>query len=211
MKNILCTLILMSFVACNADKKETVNDEAYFFHKSKAAPVTAVSQIEAVGIKDENNREINYEYKIFVDSSSSWEILLKKMYLLQRKSKLPFTRPLEFEKFGNYSYVVETDVSLLDKISNTIIGLKKLNPMGMLVIQNPCMLQGMPPQFISIEPHYFYCPLDTPMQSDKYPIAMMIESFPSKQKADSFLAIVKSVAKNAYIIKEPQRIVYTEN
>jgi len=211
MKNILLPLLAICMVACNSTQNNSANKPEFNVHYKKPDPVTAVSQIEAVSLKDYSNREINYVYKIYVDSSSNREILLKKMYQLQRKLRVPFARPLNSPEANSYSFVLENDVSIFDNLSQTIIEVKEINPLSVFVIgNNACLLPRMPNNFINLDYFYFSCPLDTTQSANKS-IAMIIESFQSKQKADSMLTLVKTVAKNAHLIKQRENNLYVNN
>ena len=125
MKFFLLLLLLCGLFACNINQSDFLYNNTVSVQPRKSTPITSISEIEATGLKDFNNREIKYVYKIFVDSSSNQEILLKKMYQLQRKIKFPFTRPLREPKNGRYAFVMENDVSVFDRLSQTIIGLKE--------------------------------------------------------------------------------------
>lgn len=209
MRFLLFPLILMSLYACNAHQNEKVNKEVFNIHNSKAAPVTSVSEIEAVGIKDYTGREINYVYKVLVDSSANETYLLAKMYQVQRKTKLPFTRPIHSPMTCRYSFTLEQDVSIFDNISHTIIGLDQPSLLFSNLIGESVFMK-FPNNLITLDYFYFSCLQDSATKSNNS-IALVIESFPTKQKADSMLVIVKTVAKNAHLIKQPAQNLYFYN
>ena len=138
-------------------------------------------------------------------------MLFRSMYQLQRKLRVPFARPVQSPDFNSYAYILENDVSVFDKLSQTIVGVKELNPLSAFFVgNNLCCQPSIHDYFINLDYFYFSCPFDSSKSASKS-IAMMIGSFESKQMADSMLANVKKISKNAYLIKEQERILYVNN
>lgn len=205
MKNLLFLLICILLVSCDRFSSDSALAISPKVNKISPIGITSVDAIIQPGIKSLDNKELTVFYKIIVEASDNEEQLREKMYQLQRKLKLPFARQfIDFNKSGSFTYIIEREPSIIDRASQKIT--KTGDPSFLIdfCINKPISKTEMiSTNYVPLPLMRFdFCFSSCPLTSSNKSAALIVETYQSKQVADSMLTLIKKYEKNAYLAIE---------
>ena len=205
MKNLLFLLICILLVSCDRFSSDSALAISPKVNKISPIGITSVDAIIQPGIKSLDNKELTVFYKIIVEASDNEEILREKMYQLQRKFNLPFARQfIDFNKSGSFTYIIEREPSIIDRASQKITkeGVPSF-PIDLCLNRSVPKSDMIPTNYVPLPVIRFdYCFAFCPLNSSDKSVVLIVETYQSKQVADSMLTLIKKYEKNAYLAIE---------
>jgi hypothetical protein len=205
MKSLFFPLMCILLVSCDRFNSDSALAISPKVKKITPIGITSVDEIIQPGIKTLDNKELTVFYKIIVDTSDNEELLREKMYQLQRKLKLSFARQfIDFNKSGSFTYIIEREPSIIDRASQKITkdGGPSF-PIDFCLNRSVPKFDMIPTNYVPVPVIRFDCRFPScPLTSSDKSVVLIVETYQSKQVADSMLTLVKKYEKNAYLAIE---------